>query len=78
VWQILRLITVLTSEKRRHTLQIGVSIGVLGRRVHCPIILLSVLDGRVLMAVRQKSVVFAYTCRNTISISISPPPKPLP
>jgi hypothetical protein len=46
----------LTSKERRHTLQIGVSIGVHGRRVPSLIVLLSVLDGRVLMAVRQESV----------------------
>jgi hypothetical protein len=40
-------------------LQIGVSIGVHGRRVPGPIVILSVLDGRVLMAVRQQSVKFA-------------------
>jgi hypothetical protein len=49
----------LASEERRHTLQIGVSIGVRGRRVPGPIVILSVLDGRVLMAVRQQPVHFA-------------------
>jgi hypothetical protein len=49
----------LTSEERRHTLQIGVSIVVDGRRVPGPIVLLSVLDGTVLMAVRHQSVEFA-------------------
>jgi hypothetical protein len=39
-------------------LKISASIGVLGRRVPGPIVLLSVLDGRVLMAVRQQSVRF--------------------
>jgi hypothetical protein len=42
------------SEKRQHTLHINV----LGRRVPGPIVLLSVLDGRVLMAVRQPPVQF--------------------
>jgi hypothetical protein len=51
----------LTSEERRHTFHIGVSICVHGRRVPGPIVLLSVLDGRVLMAVRQLSVEFADT-----------------
>jgi hypothetical protein len=36
-----------------------------------PIVLLSVLTGRVLMAVRQESVPFADSCCNTFSISIS-------
>jgi hypothetical protein len=50
----------LTSEERWHTLQIGVSIGVPCRRVPGPIVLRSVLDGRVLMAViRQQSLQFA-------------------
>jgi hypothetical protein len=44
-----------TSKERRHTLQIGVP----GRRVPGPIVLPSVLDGGVLMAVRQQSVQFA-------------------
>jgi hypothetical protein len=48
-----------TSKARRHILHIGVSIGVPGRRVPGPSVLLSVLDGRVLMAVRQLSVKFA-------------------
>jgi hypothetical protein len=39
------------SEERRHTLQIGVSIGVPG-----PIVLLSVLYGTLLMVIRQHSV----------------------
>jgi hypothetical protein len=43
----------LTSEERRHTLQICVSIGVHGRRLPGPIVQLSVLDGNELMAVRQ-------------------------
>jgi hypothetical protein len=64
--QVLRLITVLTSEERRHTLQIGVSIGVIGRRVCGPLVLLSVLDCRVSMTVIQQSVQFADTCCNTI------------
>jgi hypothetical protein len=37
----------LTPEERRRTLQIGVSIGVPGRRVPGPIVLLSLLDGMV-------------------------------
>jgi hypothetical protein len=49
----------LTSEEHRHILRIGVSIGVHGRRVPGPTVLLSVLDGRVLMAVTQQSVKFA-------------------
>jgi hypothetical protein len=48
-----------TSEEHRYALHIGVSIGVHGRRVPGPIVLLSVLDGRVLMVVRQQSVQFA-------------------
>jgi hypothetical protein len=43
---------VLTSKERRHTLLIGVSIGVPCRRVPRPIVLLSVLDCMILMAVR--------------------------
>jgi hypothetical protein len=39
------------------------------RRVSGPIVLLSALDGRVLMAVSQYSVQFTDTCCNTISIS---------
>jgi hypothetical protein len=50
---------ILTSEDRRHTLQIGVSVGVPSRRVPGSIVLLSVLNGKVLMAVRQQSVIFA-------------------
>jgi hypothetical protein len=42
-----------------HALQMGVSIGVRGRRVPGPIVLLAVLDDIVLMAVRQKTVKFA-------------------
>jgi hypothetical protein len=45
----------LTYEERQHTLWIGVLIVVPGRRVPGPIVLLSVLDGRVLIAVRQQS-----------------------
>jgi hypothetical protein len=41
----------LTSEERWHTLEICVSAGVPIRRVPGPIVLLSVLDGRVLMAI---------------------------
>jgi hypothetical protein len=37
----------------------GVSLGVLGRRVPGPIVFLSVREGRVLMAVRHESVHFA-------------------
>jgi hypothetical protein len=48
----------LTSEARWHTLHIGMSIGVPGRRVPGPIVLLSALGGRVLMAVRWHSVQF--------------------
>jgi hypothetical protein len=60
MWQLLRLIKVFSLRgTSAHTLQIGVSIGVLGRRVPGPIVLLSVLDGRVMMAVRQLSVHFA-------------------
>jgi hypothetical protein len=47
-----------TSEERRHTLQICVSIGVPSRRVPGPIALLVILYGRVLMAVRQQHVIF--------------------
>jgi hypothetical protein len=47
-----------TSEERRHTLQMGVSIGVPCRPEPGPIVLLSVLDSRVLMAVRQQSLQF--------------------
>jgi hypothetical protein len=43
----------ITSEERRHTLQIGAPIGAHGQRVPWQIVLLSVLDGRVLMAVKQ-------------------------
>jgi hypothetical protein len=43
----------LTSQDRRQTWEIGVSIGVHGRRVTGPFAPLSVQDGRVLMAVRQ-------------------------
>jgi hypothetical protein len=50
--------SLLTSEERRHTLQIRVSIGVLGRRVPGPIVLQSILDGRLRMAVRHQSVQF--------------------
>jgi hypothetical protein len=49
----------LASKERRHTLHICVSIGARGRRVPGTIVLLSVMDGRVLMAVRQQSVQFA-------------------
>jgi hypothetical protein len=49
----------LTAEERRHTLQIVVLISVIGRRVRNPIVLHRVLDGRVLMALRQHSVQFA-------------------
>jgi hypothetical protein len=49
----------LSSEERRHILQIGVPIGVHGRRVPGPIVLLSVLDGTALMTVRHQSVEFA-------------------
>jgi hypothetical protein len=55
----MRLITVFTSEERRHTMQVGVSIGVHGRRIPGPIVLLSVLYGRVLMAVTHQWVQFA-------------------
>jgi hypothetical protein len=51
--------SLITSEERRHTLQIGVSIGVRDRRLPGPIVLLSVLDSTVLVAVRQHSVQFA-------------------
>jgi hypothetical protein len=43
----------LTTEEHQHTLKIGVSIGALGRRAPCPIVLLSVLYSRVLMAARH-------------------------
>jgi hypothetical protein len=49
-----------TFEERRHTLQIGVWIGVHGQRVPGPIVILSVLDGRVLMAFRHQWVHFIY------------------
>jgi hypothetical protein len=45
----------LTFEERWHTLHIGVA----GRRVPGPIVILSVLYGRVLMAVRHPIVQFA-------------------
>jgi hypothetical protein len=48
-----------TSEERRHTLQIGVSICLHGRRVLGQVALPCVIYGRVLMAVRQQSVQFA-------------------
>jgi ABC-type sulfate transport system permease subunit len=69
--QLLHLNTVLISEERQHTLQIGVSIGVHGRRVTGPIVSLSVLYGIILMAVRQQSVEFPDTCCDTITISMS-------
>jgi hypothetical protein len=47
-----------SSEERRRTLQIGVSIGLHGRRAPAPIVLLSVLDGITFMAVRHHSVRF--------------------
>jgi hypothetical protein len=48
-----------TPEERRHTLQMGVPMGVHGQRVPGPIVLLSVLGGRVPIAVKQQSVQFA-------------------
>jgi hypothetical protein len=66
----MRFIAVTASEERRHTLHIGLSIGAHGRRVPSPIVILSVLDGGVLMTVRQHLVQFADTYRNTFSISI--------
>jgi hypothetical protein len=45
LWQLLRLLPVLTSEERRHTVQIGVSICVHGRRIPGLIVLLSAVDG---------------------------------
>jgi hypothetical protein len=53
------IIVLQTSKERRHTLHIGVWIGVSGRRVPGQIVLPGVLDGKVLMAVRQQSVMFA-------------------
>jgi hypothetical protein len=64
------LTSFLRSKERRHTLQIGVSIGVLGRRVPGPIVLLSVLDGRVLMTVRQQVGRVCRYCCYTIAIAI--------
>jgi hypothetical protein len=58
-----------TSGKRRHTLHIGVSIGVLGRIMPGPIFVLSVLDGKVLIAVRQQPIQFADIVVIAITIS---------
>jgi hypothetical protein len=44
------------SEERRHTLEIGVSLGLPGRRVPGLIVLLSVLNDTVWMAIRQHSI----------------------
>jgi hypothetical protein len=57
--EIVAIFAVNYSFVRRHTLHIGVSIGVPSRRVPGAVVLLSVLYGIVLMAVGQKSVKFA-------------------
>jgi hypothetical protein len=60
MWQLLRLLTSsFTSKERRHTLHIGVSIGVHGRRVPDEIVLPSALDGRVSITVGKQSVKYA-------------------
>jgi hypothetical protein len=46
-------------EERRHALHVGVWIGVPRQRLPGPIVLLNVLDGRALMAVRQQPVQLA-------------------
>jgi hypothetical protein len=53
------IIVLQITKERRDTLHIGVWIGVYGRRVPGQIVLPGVLDGKVLIAVRQQSVMFA-------------------